>query len=525
MPLWRCLWRRSAGRKRPVELRLNVTRRCSSVQGEVRVRFAPSPTGFLHLGGLRTALYNYIFAKKYGGSFILRLEDTDQSRLVPGAAESIEDMLEWAGVPPDESPRRGGPVGPYMQSQRLDLYGQTARQLVESHHAYYCFCSSQRLDLLKKEALRTGQTPRYDNRCRHLQAGQIREKLSRAVPHVIRFRLDAGVESFQDLIFGRSHHEVAQVEGDPVVIKADGFPTYHLANIVDDHYMRISHVLRGSEWLISTSKHLLMYRALGWQPPTFAHLPLLMNKDGTKLSKRQGDIFIQSFQRDGVLPEALLDITTHCGSGFNTNRIGRQMDNLIAEFNPSKITTHSALLDLEKLPEFNRIHLRHRIEDEEQCQLLVADLQGRIQRSCTAEIRDERVLHADYIRRVLHLRKGHISSLKELLSPAYSYLWVRPSVSSQQVAALTTEAQHIASLVLKLMAERDGELAVDGLGKDLKTLAKQARDTKYGDVMKLLRLALSGLQQGPSVAEMMVSLGPAEIRHRLQKLSQLSEAG
>ncbi|KAL6111017.1 ears2 [Pungitius sinensis] len=524
MLLWRRLWRRSAGRKRPVGPQLNVTRRCSSVRGEVRVRFAPSPTGFLHLGGLRTALYNYIFAKKYGGSFILRLEDTDQSRLVPGAAESIEDMLEWAGVPPDESPRRGGPVGPYLQSQRLDLYGRTARQLVESDRAYYCFCSSQRLDLLKKEALRTGQTPRYDNRCRHLQAGQVQEKLAQAVPHVIRFRLDAGVEPFRDLIFGRSHHEVAEVEGDPVVMKADGFPTYHLANVVDDHYMRISHVLRGSEWLISTSKHLLMYRALGWQPPTFGHLPLLMNKDGTKLSKRQGDIFIQSFQRDGVLPEALLDITTHCGSGFNTNQIGRRMDKLIAEFNPSKITTHSALLDLEKLPEFNRIHLRHRIEDEEQCQLLVADLQGRIQRARPAEVRDERVLHADYIRRVLHLRKGHISSLKELLSPAYSYLWVRPSVSSQQVAALTTEAQHIASLVLKLMAERDGELAVDGLSKDLKALAKQAGDTKYGDVMKLLRLALSGLQQGPSVAEMMVSLGPAEIRHRVQKLSLLSEA-
>ncbi|KAM8878608.1 nondiscriminating glutamyl-tRNA synthetase EARS2, mitochondrial [Spinachia spinachia] len=520
MQLWRCLWRR------PVELQLDARRRCSSVRGEVRVRFAPSPTGFLHLGGLRTALYNYIFAKKYGGSFILRLEDTDQSRLVPGAAESIEDMLEWAGVPPDESPRRGGPLGPYLQSQRLELYAHAAQQLVDSGRAYYCFCSSQRLDLLRKEALRTGQTPRYDNRCRHLQAGKVQEKRAQAVPHVVRFRLDAGVEPFQDLIFGRSHHEVAEVEGDPVVMKADGFPTYHLANVVDDHYMRISHVLRGSEWLISTSKHLLMYRALGWRPPTFGHLPLLMNKDGTKLSKRQGDIFIQSFQRDGVLPEALLDITTNCGSGFNTNQVGRRIDKLISEFNPSKITTHSALLDLQKLPEFNRIHLRQRIEDEEQCRLLVADLQGRIGRLCTAaEIQDERVLHEDYIRRVLRLRKGHISSLKELLSPAFSYLWVRPSVSSQQVAALTTEAQHIASLVLELMAERDGELAVDSLSQDLKTLAKQARHTKYGDVMRLLRLALSGLQQGPSVAEMMASLGPAEIRHRVRKLSLLSEAG
>uniref|UniRef100_A0A672YG23 Nondiscriminating glutamyl-tRNA synthetase EARS2, mitochondrial n=1 Tax=Sphaeramia orbicularis TaxID=375764 RepID=A0A672YG23_9TELE len=473
---------------------------------------------FLHLGGLRTALYNYIFAKKYGGSFILRLEDTDQSRLVPGAAQSIEDMLTWAGIPPDESPQRGGPVGPYLQSHRLDLYTSTAQQLIESGHAYYCFCSQRRLELLKKEALRAGQTPRYDNRCRHLQADQVQERLAQGLTHVIRFRLEEGVEPFQDMIFGWNRHEVAQVEGDPVIIKADGFPTYHLANIVDDHYMKISHVLRGSEWLISTSKHLLMYRALGWQPPTFGHLPLLMNKDGSKLSKRQGDIFIERFQRDGVLAEALLDIITNCGSGFNTNRVGRRIDELISEFNSSKITTHSALLDLDKLPEFNRIHLQQRIEDEDECNLLIKDLQGQIQTTYTEQMQDKEVLHEDYIRRVLHLRKGHISSLKELMSPVYSYLWVRPSFSSQQVAALTEEAQHIASLVLKLIEEQGEELAMERLSKDLKTLAKQTKATKYKDVMKLLRLALSGLQQGPSVVEMMVSLGPAEVSHRFQRL-------
>nr|XP_057946676.1 probable glutamate--tRNA ligase, mitochondrial isoform X2 [Doryrhamphus excisus] len=501
-----------------------LVRSCSTMAGgEVRVRFAPSPTGFLHLGGLRTALYNYIFAKKYGGSFILRLEDTDQSRLVPGAAEAIEDMLEWAGIPPEESPGRGGPVGPYLQSKRLDLYRETASQLVESGHAYHCFCSSQRLELLKKESLRTGQTPRYDNRCRHLRAEQVQEKLAQGVPHVIRFRLKEGVEAFQDLIFGWNRHEVAQVEGDPVVIKADGFPTYHLANIVDDHYMRISHVLRGSEWLISTSKHILMYRALGWQPPSFGHLPLLTNKDGSKLSKRQGDIFIQKFKRDGILPEALLDIATNCGSGFSTNRMGRTLDELILEFNPSKITTHSALLDLDKLLEFNKIHLQHRIEDEQQCNFLIKELQGQIQKAYAAELQDEDILHEDYIRRILHLRKGHISSLGELVSPDYSYLWVRPSLSSEQAAVLSTEAGHIASLALKLIQEHGEAPAVDELSRDLKMLAKQTKATKYREVMKLLRLTLSGLQQGPSVAEMMVALGPAETSHRFQKLLLLAE--
>ncbi|XP_075869494.1 nondiscriminating glutamyl-tRNA synthetase EARS2, mitochondrial isoform X1 [Nelusetta ayraudi] len=500
-------------------------RRCSTDQGVVRVRFAPSPTGFLHLGGLRTALYNYIFAKKYGGSFILRLEDTDQSRLVPGAADSIEDMLEWAAVPPDESPRQGGPLGPYLQSQRLDLYRQTAQQLVHSGHAYYCFCSSQRLELLKKEAFKRGETPRYDNRCRHLREQQVEEKLAQGSPHVIRFRLETGVEPFQDIVFGWTHHEVAQVEGDPVVMKADGFPTYHLANIVDDHHMKISHVLRGSEWLISTSKHLLMYRALGWRPPTFGHLPLLMNKDGAKLSKRQGDIFIQSFQKKGVLPEALLDITTNCGSGFSTNRMGRRIDELISEFSPSKITTHSALLDLEKLPEFNRIHLQRRIEDEEQCRLLIRELQELIRLAFTQHIHDKEVLEEDYIRRVLHFRKGHISSLGDLVTPTFSYLWVRPSFSSQQVAALTSDAQLIASLALKLVSEHGEALKVEELSKGLKALAKQVKDSSYRDVMKLLRLLLSGLQQGPSVAEMMVSLGPVESSQRFRKVLLLSEAG
>lgn len=498
--------------------------RCCSTETstEVRVRFAPSPTGFLHLGGLRTALYNYLFAKKHRGTFILRMEDTDQSRLVPGAAESIEDMLEWAGIPPDESPRRGGTTGPYLQSDRLPLYRQAADRLLETGHAYRCFCSVQRLELLKREALRSGQTPRYDNRCRHLHPDQQEERLSNGVPHVVRFRLEPGVEPFQDLVFGWNRHEVAQVEGDPVVMKADGYPTYHLASVVDDHLMKISHVLRGSEWLISTSKHLLLYRALRWAPPTYAHLPLLMNRDGSKLSKRQGDIYIQRYQTDGVLPEALLDIITHCGSGFNSNRVGRRLEDLISEFNPSKITTHSALLDLPKLPEFSRIHLRQRIEDEQHCDWLVKDLRGRVQQAYGTQIQEEEVLHKDYITRVLHLRKGHISSLEELLRPEFCYLWVRPSLSAQQVAALTSEAPLIATLVLRLMEQRGDQLTVESLSGELQVLSQSCR-TRYRDTMKLLRLALSGRQQGPSVSEMMVSLGPAEITHRFQKLLQLSQ--
>uniref|UniRef100_A0A803T7W8 Nondiscriminating glutamyl-tRNA synthetase EARS2, mitochondrial n=1 Tax=Anolis carolinensis TaxID=28377 RepID=A0A803T7W8_ANOCA len=276
--------------------------------------------GFLHLGGLRTALYNYLFARKHNGRFLLRLEDTDQSRLVDGAAQGIEDMLEWAGISPDESPRRGGSVGPYLQSQRLGLYREASDFLLDKGAAYRCFCTPRRLELLKKEALRNRQTPRYDNRCRHLSPSQVEEKLSQGTDHAVRFRLEQGAEEpFLDLVYGWSRHEVSSVEGDPVILKSDGFPTYHLANVVDDHRMGISHVLRGTEWLTSTSKHLLLYRAFEWQPPRFGHLPLLLNRDGSKLSKRQGDLFVEGFVREGCLPEALLDLLTNCGSGFVGN--------------------------------------------------------------------------------------------------------------------------------------------------------------------------------------------------------------
>ncbi|GAB1292644.1 Probable glutamate--tRNA ligase, mitochondrial [Apodemus speciosus] len=460
----------------------------------VRVRFAPSPTGFLHLGGLRTALYNYIFAKKHQGSFILRLEDTDQSRLVPGAAENIEDMLEWAGIPPDESPRRGGPAGPYHQSQRL------------------------RLELLKKEALRSRQTPRYDNRCRNLSQAQVAQKLAKDPKPAIRFRLEEAVPAFQDLVYGWTQHEVASVEGDPVILKSDGFPTYHLACVVDDHHMGISHVLRGSEWLVSTSKHLLLYQALGWQPPQFAHLPLLLNRDGSKLSKRQGDIFLEHFAATGFLPEALLDIITNCGSGFAENQMGRTLPELITQFDLTRITCHSALLDLEKLPEFNRLHLRRLVSSETQRPQLVQKLQGLVKEAFRSELQDRGVLDPAYMERILLLRQGHISRLQDLVSPVYSYLWTRPAVHRAELGDISEKVDVIAKRLLGLLERPGLSLTQDVVNRELKKLSEGLEGTKHSSVMKLLRMALSGQLQGPPVAEMMVSLGPKEVRERIQKV-------
>ncbi|XP_066131956.1 nondiscriminating glutamyl-tRNA synthetase EARS2, mitochondrial isoform X1 [Saccopteryx bilineata] len=484
----------------------------------VRVRFAPSPTGFLHLGGLRTALYNYIFAKKHGGSFILRLEDTDQARLVPGAADNIEDMLAWAGIPPDESPRRGGPAGPYLQSQRLALYAQAAETLLKTGAAYPCFCSARRLELLKKEALRSHQTPRYDNRCRTLSQEQVAQKRATEPRPAIRFRLEEEAPAFQDLVYGWTRHEVASVEGDPVILKSDGFPTYHLACVVDDHHMGISHVLRGSEWLVSTSKHLLLYRALGLRPPRFAHLPLLLNKDGSKLSKRQGDIFLQWFSAAGFLPDALLDIITNCGSGFAENQMGRTLPELIAQFDLARVTSHSALLDLEKLPEFNRLHLRRLLSSGTRRRQLVGQLQVLVEEAFGSQLPDRAVLDPAHVERVLLLRQGHICRLQDLVSPEHSYLWTRPTVGREQLGALSEKVDVIAKHVLGLFEGPGASLTQDVLNAALKKLSDGLPGTKHSDVMRLLRMALSGQRQGPPVAEMMVSLGPQEVRERIQKV-------
>lgn len=274
----------------------------SSSSELVRVRFAPSPTGHLHLGGFRTALYNYLWAKSHGhdrGRFILRIEDTDQTRLVPGAAEKLERILEWTGLVPDESPLKGGDFGPYVQSQRLHLYSEAVERMLESGHAYRCFCTERRLELMKRESTRLRVNHKYDRRCLTLSESEIQEKLSQGIPHTVRLKIRPFPESFSDLIYGDVSFNVFELEGDPIILKSDGFPTYHLANVVDDHWMNITHVLRGVEWQISTPKHILLYEALGWNPPKFAHLPLIVNSDGTKMSKRQNDIQVEHYKDQG----------------------------------------------------------------------------------------------------------------------------------------------------------------------------------------------------------------------------------
>lgn len=308
---------------------LILTKRCHSLQSgpkkishvsqnSVRVRFAPSPTGKMHFGGLRTALFNHIFAKKNNGSFVLRIEDTDRARLVEGSAEHVEDILTWFNIPPNESPLKGGPYEPYVQSERLSLYKATAEKMIKEGLAYRCFCSEMRLELLRKQQAKNRQRIRYDGRCKSLSKSEIEDKLKENDGHyVIRFALKPGSLTFEDGIFGKNTQDLVKSgEGDFVILKRDGYPTYHLANVVDDNAMDITHVLRGGEWLASTTKHIQIYEALGWQVPKYYHFPLLTNHDGTKLSKRQNDMDLETWRSKSFDSLAILNYLTSLGGGM-----------------------------------------------------------------------------------------------------------------------------------------------------------------------------------------------------------------
>ncbi|XP_017011657.2 nondiscriminating glutamyl-tRNA synthetase EARS2, mitochondrial [Drosophila takahashii] len=479
---------------------------------QVRVRFAPSPTGHLHLGGLRTALYNFLYARHLGGKFLLRIEDTDQTRLVPGASERLVEDLLWAGIEIDEGPGFGGQLGPYVQSERKLIYSKAIDELLQNGTAYRCFCTERRLDLLRKEALRTRQVPRYDNKCRHLTEKEVDSLLVKGTPHCIRFKLTDHEEPLEDLIYGRVHHNVSDTEGDPVVMKSDQFPTYHFANVVDDHLMGITHVLRGVEWQISTTKHLLLYKAFGWQPPKFGHLPLLVNADGTKLSKRQGDIGIQNFRERGFFPQALVNYVVSAGGGFDHKANAKlqllSMEELYEKFQIERVNSHPSRLNPELLEDFNRLELAQRLLGKESRLKLVKQVQELVKKTYPQHSNLD--LAEDHIADVLNWSSQRLTLLQDLTSSKLSFLWVKPS--DFQLKDLTA---HQLNNMLKLLRSLE-DFHKDKLNTELKNFA-QRENIKFPQMMKTLRAALSGLKEGPGVAEMMEILGQTVTLERLQE--------
>ncbi len=325
------------------------------MQIPIRTRFAPSPTGYLHVGGLRTALYAYLFARKHEGTFILRIEDTDQARTVEGAMESLMKSLKFFDLNWDE--------GPYIQSQRTDLYRNAAETLLKSGHAYRCFCTSERLDAMRLAQQQQKVAPKYDRTCLNLSSEQIEAKLAAGEPFVLRQLIPNEEITFKDMVRGDVTFHGKDVD-DQVLLKSDGFPTYHLANVVDDHDMRISHVIRGEEWLPSTPKHIWLYQAFGWTPPEFAHLPLLLNADKSKLSKRQGDVAAEDYIQKGYLKEALLNFIAFLGWNPGTEEELFTLPELVQRFSFDRVQKAGAVFSLEKLDWLNGLYLRKKTSQE-----------------------------------------------------------------------------------------------------------------------------------------------------------------
>ena len=328
------------------------------MSNEIRVRFAPSPTGYLHVGGLRTALYSFLYAKKVGGKFILRIEDTDRNRYVEGAVENLIQSLKAVGLEYDEGPEVGGDFGPYFQSERTEIYKAHADELLEQGAAYRCFCTPDDLAKQREEQQAKGLDTRYNGHCRNLTNEQIERNIADGKPYVVRLKTpDDGELIFYDVVREKVTFGWETVD-DQVLIKSDGFPTYHLANVVDDHLMGVSHVIRGEEWLSSTPKHIFMYQVFGWKPPKWIHLPLLLNPDRSKLSKRQGDVATEDFLNKGFLPEALLNFVALLGWHPAGDRELFSIEELIKQFSLKRLTKAGTVFDVEKLKWMNSHYIK-----------------------------------------------------------------------------------------------------------------------------------------------------------------------
>ncbi|XP_031626249.1 probable glutamate--tRNA ligase, mitochondrial [Contarinia nasturtii] len=497
----------------------SVFRYCSTQQSDdctqnvanksVRVRFAPSPTGYLHLGGLRTALYNYLFAKANRGAFIVRIEDTDQTRTVKNAQETLFKNLEWAGIKPDESVIHGGDFGPYVQSKRLDLYDKHLKKLISNGHAYYCFCTERRLELLRRDAMRANEIPKYDNRCRHLHSEKVAEKLASNHPKIVRFKLNSMDETFIDLIYGEKTFSM-QSEGDFVIQKSDGYPTYHFANVVDDHLMGISHVLRGVEWQVSTPKHLAMYRAFDWTPPLYAHLPLILNTNGTKLSKRQDDANVDYYKERGIFPRALNNFITRNGGGFKWDSSilkNHSMDELIQAFDITKMHSYPSRLQNSDLYEINALEIQRQVNDPILIEKLVEQARQLIKDTFPENI-DSLDLGDAHIKNALKFASDNLNNLGQLVEGDPSFLWVLPELTTDYV-----QPEWMNSLIAELEST---EFTKQILVVTLRNFARK-EGINFGQMMRLMRSLLSSKKDGYQVAEMLEILGKDGSIERLSR--------
>ncbi|MCX7001995.1 MAG: glutamate--tRNA ligase [bacterium] len=474
----------------------------------VRVRFAPSPTGMLHVGGARTALFNWLFARHCGGTFILRIEDTDRARYDARALDDISASLRWLGLQWDEGYEIGGPCGPYVQSERTAIYLQHAQQLLDSGHAYKCYCTPDRLAAAREQQQRDGSAPGYDRACRDLSPDARAAHNAAGAPFVIRFRMPlTGATTFVDAIRGAISYPNAQ-QDDFVLLKSDGFPTYHLANIVDDHLMRISHVLRGDEWIPSTPKHVQLYAAFGWQPPVFAHLPVILAPGGGKLSKRHGAAAVCEYRALGYLPDALVNFLALLGWAVAADNEIVPRAQMLKEFTLEGINKTGAQFDHEKLNWMNGAYIR---------QLPLAEFM----REVTPFLTNAGVLKGAedpaQVAQVLQMEQARVHLLSD--APAACAFFFADTLEYDRQAVkkvLQREGvrDHLLAVCDLLAGVPPGQFDAAHLEARLQEyLTRSGRPLK--NVVHPLRVAVTGRSASPGIFETLVAIGQARVVQRL----------
>ncbi len=483
----------------------------------VRVRFAPSPTGYVHIGGLRTALYNYLFAKQQNGVYLLRIEDTDRTRLVEGAVENIIEALEWTGIHHQEGPFVGedgklgenGDLGPYIQSNRLEIYKKYINQLLESGHAYHCFCTKDRLDKLRNEQKAMGQITKYDGLCRGISLEEARKRAAAGEPHVIRLKLPAKREIvFDDLVRGRVSVNTDDMD-DQVLMKSDGYPTYHLAVIVDDYLMGITHVIRGEEWVPSTPKHIYTYEAFGWEAPQFVHLPNILNRDKKKLSKRQGDVAVGDFRKKGYLPEALVNYIAMVGWAPEDNQEIMSMQELIEKFSLDRVSKSGGVFDVDKLNWVSAHYIRE------------ADI-DRLTRLCIPYLKEAGLISQedcssryDWIRLVVKVSRDNLSYLSQIGDEAKIFFGKEVAVENDEAMDIL-KMEHVPGLLNVLKEKVYGADAIDAeFGKTIFKTLKKETGIKGKNLFMPVRIALTGQMHGPEMVEIIEVLGRGTIIERI----------
>jgi len=504
-----------------------------------RVRYAPSPTGMQHIGGVRTALFNYLFARASGGTFILRVEDTDRTRYATEFEQNLYDTLTWLGIAWDEGGPQGGIHSPYVQSQRLDLYRQHAGNLVDQGRAYYCFCDSDRLERVREEqATAKVSNMGYDRHCRSLSSDEVATKRTAGCPHVIRLAVPLnGTTTFSDALLGDIEWKNTDINPDPVLLKSDGFPTYHLANVVDDHLMEITHVMRAQEWIPSTPLHVILYTAFGWQPPAYCHLPMVMGEDGQKLSKRHGATSCNEFRNNGYLSEAIVNYVAMLGCSYQDGRDLYTLEELGSLFSIDHINKAPAVFDYKKLEWFNGQYIRAQTDDTLFDLLWPFIANSGIVGQCgegeknSVEARataglvfaDQTLLqpNADQtatLRKAIPLireRLHYLTDAPQLVRFLFSEPAVPPieemlpkKLNATQTATVLRAARHIVSR-LDTLGEDEADALFRSTAEDL--------GVKLGDLMMSVRMAVTGSRVSPPLIGSIQTLGAERAAKRIDR--------